>query len=147
VYTYYTLYAGHREMEVLVKTDNPKWDVQLCTGVQRVGADGKGKVEKDGLAASWGKDYPDYGKKDLYKPEAVGLAVYVPKHYMDGVAKDSLQWMCLLKPNKDGVIKYYVSFCADMEEENGCHSASEWYAYLDGWKKNVDEKLKIKISK
>ena len=133
VKTLYIMYAGHREVEVQVKSDAPLKDWKLCTGVQKIGTEPYGWVKKNGLAMSWGKDFPDYGKKDLYAPEAVGLAVYVPEEYMDDVAEDDLQYMCIMKLNKNNELKYYVTFCADMETEGGYHSAAEWSEYVQKW--------------
>ena len=146
--TLYILYAGHREVEVQVISDGPLSGWQLCTGVQKVGTDPYGWVKKNGLAVSWGKDFPDYGKKELYAPEAVGLAVYVPEKYMAETAEDELQYMCVLKLDKQNALKYYVTFCADMEKEVGFHSAAEWIEYVQKWmveKKN--ENIKIKKTK
>lgn len=146
--THYILYAGHREVEVQVFSDGPLAKWQMCTGVQKVGQEPFGWVKKNGLAVSWGKDYPDYGKKELYAPEAVGLAVYVPETYLADVAEDELQYMCVLKLDKQHTLKYFVTFCADMEKESGFHSAAEWIEYVQKWmveKKN--DGVKIKISK
>ena len=146
--TLYILYAGHREVEVQVISDGPLVGWQLCTGVQKVGTDPYGWVKKNGLAVSWGKDFPDYGKKELYAPEAVGLAVYVPEKYMAETAEDELQYMCVLKLDNQNALKYYVTFCADMEKEDGFHSAAEWIEYVQKWmveKKN--ENIKIKKTK
>ncbi|MBQ9639938.1 MAG: DUF4861 domain-containing protein [Bacteroidaceae bacterium] len=143
VRTRYILYAGHREVEVQVESDGPLRHLQLCTGVQRVGTEAVGWTQGNGLAASWGKDYPDYGKKELYQPEAVGLGVYVPADFFAGTAEDSLQYMCKLRMNRQHFLKYYVTFCADMEEE-GYHSADEWFAYLRGWRERMLRTPKIK---
>ncbi len=142
IYTYYILYAGHREMEVQINADEALKNWQLCTGVQKVGTEPK-HFTTSNIAASWGSDYPDYGKKELYKPEAVGLAVYVPEKYADKQVNDTLQYMITLKPSQ--FAKYYVSFCADMEEE-GFHSAEEWFGSLAEWKEELDNAVKVKIT-
>ena len=144
VKTRYILYAGHREVEVQVESDGALRHLQLCTGVQKVGDSPVGWVQGNGLAASWGEDYPDYGKKELYAPAAVGLGVYVPEPYFAGTAEDSLQYMCKLRMDKQHRLRYYVTFCADMEEEGGCHSADEWFAYLRKWREEMLLQPKIK---
>lgn len=89
--TRYTLYAGHRDVKVETRFDKPLPDHQLfCTGVQKIGIEPQGVLQSDGLAASWGRDWPDYGKKQLYPEQAVGLAVYVPTDYVYNTAEDSL---------------------------------------------------------
>lgn len=148
VKTLYILYAGHREVEVQVKSDAPLKNWKLCTGVQKVGPEPFGWVRDNGLAMSWGKDFPDYGKKDLYAPEAVGLAVYVPSPYLAGTAEDDLQYMCVMKLDGKNELKYYVTFCADMEQEGGYHSAAEWAEYVQKWALSLkDDGAKIKKSK
>lgn len=148
VKTQYIMYAGHREVEVQVRSNTPLAGWQMCTGVQKVGVEPFGWVKKNGLAMSWGKDFPDYGKKDLYAPEAVGLAVWVPGAYLDDIAEDDLQYICILKMDKQNSLKYYVTFCADMEEEDGFHSAAEWSEYVQKWMFAMkNDGVKIKISK
>lgn len=142
--TLYILYAGHRELEVQVRSAQPLSDMTLCTGVQRVGGSEVGYTHPDGIAASWGSDYPDYGKKELYKPEAVGLATYVPVPYFAGTATDNLQWMTLLRPDRKNCIRYYVSFCADMEQTDGYHSSEAWFQSLGAWKESLDNPVSVK---
>ena len=155
----YTLCAGHRDMQVEV-TFTPSMGKKpfekkfFCTGVQKVGATADAKVQnghkpqgmlkKDGLAASWGCDYPDMGKKQLWAPEAVGLAVYVPKEFINTTKEDDLNYLYVLQPDKNYSLNYYVSFCAD-KEEKGYHAAKEWFASLDDWKDNVSHPVKVKV--
>jgi hypothetical protein len=50
--------------------------------------------------------------------------------------------------DKQNSLKYYVTFCADMEEEDGFHSAAEWSEYVQKWMFNMkNDGVKIKISK
>lgn len=142
--TLYILYARHREMEVQVRSSQSLDDITLCTGVQRVGGSDTGFTHSDGIAASWGSDYPDYGKKDLYKPEAVGLATYVPVPYFAGCAQDTLQWMTLLRADRQNRIRYYVTFCADMEQVGGYHSSQAWFQSLSAWRENLDKPVVVK---
>ena len=158
MHQYYTLYAGHRDMQVEVQF-TPSLGKKLfekkffCTGVQKVGetADeatrkghkSQGVVKKEGLAASWGCDYPDMGKKQQWAPEPVGLAVYVPKEYISETKEDKLNYLFVVQPTKN-FLRYFVSFCAD-KEEKGFHSSKEWFASLDEWKDNVSHPVKVKV--
>ena len=155
---YYTLYAGHRDMQVEVQF-TPLLGKKLfgkkffCTGVQKVGETAdevtrkghtpQGFVKKEGLAASWGCDYPDMGKKQLWAPEPVGLAVYVPKEYISETKEDNLNYLFVVQPEKK-FLRYFVSFCAD-KEEKGFHSSKEWFASLDEWKDNVSHPVRVKV--
>jgi len=158
MYQRYSLYAGHRDLQVEVRFQ-PMMDVKVfdklfCTGVQKVGATAdeatrkghksEGFLKKNGLAASWGCDYPDMGKKQLWAPEPVGLAVYVPKDYIKDKKEDDLNYLYVVKPDKDNAIRYWVSFCAD-KEEKGYHSAKEWFASLEDWMEGVSRPVEVKV--
>lgn len=158
MHQYYSLYAGHRDMKVdvdfrLSQGKKPFEKKLFCTGVQKVGVTAdeatrkghksQGYVKKDGLAASWGCDYPDMGKKEQWAPEAVGLAVYVPKEYISDTKEDDLNYLFVVQPDKEPSLHYYLSFCAD-KEEKGYHTAKEWFASLDDWKDNVSHPVTVK---
>ena len=146
MHQYYTVYAGRRDMKVDVVLSR-RVDKMFCTGVQKVGvtADEEvrgghepvGLVGKDGLAASWGCDYPDMGKKQLWGPEPVGLAVYVPREYVRDCKEDALNYLYVVECDKDGRMTYYVSFAAG-KEENGPHSAMEWLEGVRVWKEGLE---------
>lgn len=153
MHQYYSFYAGHRDLKVDVMFDKPL-DKLFCTGVQKVGVTAEDSVRRghqpegilrnDGIAASWGCDYPDMGKKQQWPPEPVGLAVYVPTEYVAATKEDDLNYLYLLKAGKDASIHYYVSFCAD-KEDKGYHSASEWFASLDAWKDAIAHPAKVRV--
>lgn len=158
MHQYYSLYAGHRDMQVDVELCSAQDKMlmekkRFCTGVQRVGATAdeatrkghksQGFVKKDGLAASWGCDYPDMGKKQLWAPEPVGLAVYVPKEYVSDTQEDDLNYLYVMKADKQHHIRYFVSFCADKEEQ-GYHTAKEWFSSLEKWQDAVNHPVKVK---
>ncbi|MBQ6965030.1 MAG: DUF4861 domain-containing protein [Bacteroidaceae bacterium] len=159
MHQYYSLYAGHRDLQVDVmfrplQGKKPFEKKLFCTGVQKVGATAdeatrrghksQGYVKKDGLAASWGCDYPDMGKKQLWAPEAIGMAVYMPKEYITDTKEDNLNYLYVVKPDKDDSIHYYVTFCAD-KEERGYHTEKEWFASLDDWKDGVSHPVSVKV--
>ena len=155
----YSLYAGHRDLRVDVKfkpslQGKLSWGKKLfCTGVQKVGAtadkatrkghESQGYVKKDGLAASWGCDYPDMGKKQVWAPEAIGMAVYVPQEYISDTKEDDLNYLFVVMPDKEPSLHYFVTFCAD-KEERGYHTAKEWFASLEDWRDGVSHPMKVK---
>ncbi len=151
----YTLVAGHRDLKIDITFKN-KGNMRFCTGVQKVGVTATDSVRKghspegwihsDGVAASWGCDYPDMGKKQMWGPEPIGMAVYVPAKYVRGSNEDELNYVYEVAPDALQTMQYYVTFCAD-KEEKGYHSAKEWFASLDAWKKNIDNPVKIVVRK
>ena len=160
---YYILYAGRRECEVLITFDRPLGNETFATGVQKIGAKPEGFVHNDGIAASWGSDYPEMGKKEQFPPEAVGLAVYVPKQYIQSTVESDLNYLFVLGARGKTSLYYFVAFCADKEEateseppynhfaslddEAGYHNAQAWFAALPDWKENLEHPVTIKIKK
>ena len=143
VRTVYTLYAGHREVRVDIHLDRPMEAPFLCTGVQKIGVSdearqsnggiaAEGYVKPDGLAVSWGSDYPEMGKKEQFPPEPVGLAVRVPEEYISKVLTDELNYLIVIGKSGQQDFHYFVSFCAAKETE-GFHSAKEWFSHAEGW--------------
>lgn len=144
--TSYTLYAGHRDVLVEVETSEPLTeDRKLCTGVQKIGATPQGIMRHNGIIASWGCDWPDYGKKDLYKQQSVGLAVFVPKQFRYKNIEDSLQYISIINAAGRRTFHYWFSACADMEENSDCHSAQSWFKWLDTWRRRLETPLRICI--
>ncbi len=143
VRTVYTLYAGHREVRVDIHLDRPMEAPFLCTGVQKIGVSdearqsnggiaAEGYVKPDGLAVSWGSDYPEMGKKEQFPPEPVGLAIRVPEEYISKVLTDELNYLIVIGKSGQQDFHYFVSFCAAKETE-GFHSAKEWFSHAEGW--------------
>ena len=139
----YTQYAGHRDVCVDVYLDKPIKNPILCTGVQKIGASSdaysyNGGIKDEGfirggLAASWGSDYPEMGKKDVFPPEAVGLAVKVDSEYLVSSKTDDLNYLLVIGNPGQQHIRYHISFCA-AKENDGYHSASEWFKSLYEWR-------------
>ena len=137
----YTQYAGHREVRVDITLDRPMNTPFLCTGVQKIGTSEEaqnsnggirqeGFVTENGIAASWGADFPEMGKKDIFPPEAVGLAVKVPRQYVATTSTDDLNYLVVLGKPGIQTLHYYVTFGA-AKEINGCHNAQEWFKYVE----------------
>ena len=159
---YYILYAWHRECEVRIEFDRPLGNETFSTGVQKIGEKPEGFVHNDGIAASWGSDYPEMGKKEQFPPEAVGLAVYVPKQFIKSTTESDLNYLFTLGAQGGTSLRYYVAFCADKEapvELNmthrfaaldapaGYHRAQAWFDDLNAWKENIDHPVSVKIKK
>lgn len=152
--TWYTMYAGHRDVSVKVMFDEKLPDVRFCTGVQKVGATAtdsvrrgirsEGWVNANGLAASWGCDYPDMGKKAIWPPEAIGMAVYVPQRHIASTLTDDLNYIIVLDGKGKTELTYQLTFCAD-KEADGYHTAQQWFDSLEAWKQGIDNPVRISI--
>lgn len=103
-------------------------------------------VVEDGLAATWGSDYPEMGKKEQFPPEFVGLAVYVPKEFVKQYKEDDLNHLFILQAKGKKELTYYVTFGAD-KEKDGYHSAQTWFASVVQWKESLQRPVKVTVSK
>ena len=157
----YTMRAGHRDMRCNVIVSEAIEG--LCTGVQTIPAKG-GKdtitmvLENGILLASWGTDWP-VNDSIKYAKETVGLGVFIPKEYAGEAVHDKQNNLCLLKVesrktllDSDGhrqssVLKvernaytahFYLTVCGATKENHPvATNATEWYAYLRRWAKNL----------
>ena len=138
----YIQYAGHRDTDVEVLFDHDVSSFRFSTGIINV----KGSEEfsdKKGLRACWGTDYPATDTLK-WKRETVGLAVLVPREniYSEEPAnKDNYAYV--LKVNGKSM-RYKVSYCS-ANEDFGFKSATEWFAHLKAWKKQVESPVIVKV--
>ena len=142
--TRYTLYAGKRDCEVSISFNKPVPSHNFSTGIINV----KNSVEHSngkGLRGCWGTDWP-VSEKDAagHKRETVGLGIYIPQ-------KNVVKELTANKDNYPFVVgninrqfTYHITFCSD-NETWGFHSAKEWFAYLDGWKKELESPVTVSI--
>lgn len=142
--TRYTLYAGKRDCEVGVSFDKSIPSHNFATGIINV----KNSVEHSngkGLRGCWGTDWPVSEKDSAgHKRETVGLGIYIPQmHVVKELAANKDNYPFVVG-NIDRQFTYHITFCSD-NESWGFHSAKEWFAYLDGWKKELDSPVTINI--
>lgn len=142
--TRYTLYAGKRDCEVSISFNKPVPAHNFSTGIINV----KNSVEHSngkGLRGCWGTDWPVSEKDSAgHKRETVGLGIYIPQ-------KNVVKELTANKDNYPFVVgninrqfTYHITFCSD-NETWGFHSAKEWFAYLDGWKKELESPVTVSI--
>ena len=140
--TRYTLYAGHRDMEVEVFFDEPLGDEIFATGVQDI----KGSVsysDGKGLIGCWGTDWP-VNDTVKYAKETVGLATYVPQKYVVREAKDKPNYLYLVSNNGGDYIKYYTTFTSK-KEKFGYEDSDTWFNHIRAWKDELEQPFEVKI--
>ncbi len=125
----YTMYAGHRDVQVDVQLRNHDAADLFCTGSQKLEMDNHGFITADGLCGSWGRNVPDKAQADLI--EGVGIGVYVPAPYLYSIKEDSLNYLTIVQP-KLNAVRYHLAVCAGMERA-GFQSAEAWFDWLRGW--------------
>ena len=142
--TRYTLYAGKRDCEVSISFNKPVPSHNFSTGIINV----KNSVEHSngkGLRGCRGTDWPVSEKDSAgHKCETGGLGIYIPQ-------KNVVKELTANKDNYPFVVgninrqfTYHITFCSD-NETWGFHSAKEWFAYLDGWKKELESPVTVSI--
>lgn len=143
--TYYTLYAGHRDCEVSCVFSRPT-NNDYCTGLINV-KDSKEYSDGNGLRGCWGTDWPVSEKDSAgHKRETVGLGICIPrKNVVKELPANKDNYPFVVKPS-GRTLDYDIVFGSD-NETFGFHSAEAWFAYLQEWKKEVENPLKVKAGK
>lgn len=136
----YTQYAGHRDTDVDVFFNRDATDYRFSTGVINV----KGSTElndQQGLRGCWGTDYPSTDTLK-WKPETVGLAVLVGKGNVVAVPKANKDNYGLVVRPEGRHMAYKVA-CASANEEFGFHKAEEWFAWMEKWRTESEQPIRI----
>ncbi len=132
---HYTLYAGHRDVEVDIRIDGASPDATFCTGIQKLESQSTGFMQDDGLCGSWGDNVPEKGEPD--HDEWVGLGLYADKAYRKGMKEDEFNYLTLLGTDAGKHIRYHLTVCA-RREEYGFKDSGAWFDYLRLWKTGLD---------
>lgn len=141
----YTLYAGHRDAQVDVLFDAPLDKEVFCTGVQNITGHADMFSDHNGLVASWGTDWP-VNDTVKYKKETVGLATYIPKKYVVKETSDKENFLYTISAPGKSSFRYYTSFTS-CKETFGYPDKEKWFAYVQEWKKALEQPVKITIVK
>ena len=139
----YTIYAGHRDVQVDIQLAGPSIDDELfCTGVQKLEMDNEGLMElTTGLVGSWGKNIPDKAAEDLV--EGVGLGVSVDAPFLLAKKEDAYNYLTILHP-VNGHITYHLAICALMEQ-GGFKDAKSWFRWLQQWQADLNQPCTVRI--
>ncbi|WP_302973393.1 DUF4861 domain-containing protein [Phocaeicola coprocola] len=141
----YTLYAGHRDAQVDVLFDAPLDKEVFCTGVQNITGHADMFSDHNGLVASWGTDWP-VNDTVKYKKETVGLATYIPKKYVVKETPDKENFLYTISAPGKSSFRYYTSFTS-CKETFGYPDKEKWFAYVQEWKKALEQPVKITVVK
>lgn len=141
----YTLYAGHRDAQVDVLFDAPLDKEVFCTGVQNITRHADMFSDHNGLVASWGTDWP-VNDTVKYKKETVGLATYIPKKYVVKETSDKENFLYTISAPGKSSFRYYTSFTS-CKETFGYPDKEKWFAYVQEWKKALEQPVKITVVK
>lgn len=142
----YTLWAGHRDMDVDVHLSHPAKNIGFSTGLINV-KNSQEFSDKKGLRGLWGTDWPA-GAKDTIdkKQETVGMGIYIP---------DSIR-LKELPADKDnygfvigtaGHDMHYMLTYSSNNEDFGYHNSKDWFNYLKEWRRELKEPVSIKVER
>ena len=142
----YTIYAGHRDVDVDVRFNRDVSTLDFSTGIINV-KNSEEFSDHKGLRACWGTAYPSSEKDSVMHPiETIGLAVFVPDTYCK-------QEMPANKDNYGFVLHtnsrelHYRFLFASNNESFGFHSANAWFNFLKQWRKEVEKPIEINTNK
>lgn len=136
----YTLYGGHRDIDVDVTFNRNVPDLQFSTGIINV-KNSEEFSDKDGLRACWGNDWPATDTLK-WKRETVGLAIYMPAKYRVKEMEantDNYAYVVKADGNK---IHYSLSYTSD-NEDFGYHSAKTWFDFVKLWRKQLEAPIEV----
>lgn len=141
----YTLYAGHRDLQIDVEFDRELGQQEFSTGVERVKGDQTlSWRDGEGLVASWGTHWP-VNDTVKYAKETIGIATYVPKKYVAGEADTPDDFMYIVKAPGQKSLRYNTMFTSK-KETFGFDDSDSWIAYLPQWREELENPIKVTIT-
>lgn len=138
----YTIYDRHRDFDVEIDLKGASASDIFCTGVQKLAIDNEGFIDSDGLAGSWGSNVPDKSMKDI--SDTLGLGIYVAPPYLSSVKEDDVNYLTLLRADRQGKIKYSFISCA-LRDHTSPRTSQQWFALLRQWKKMKETPVKVTV--
>ena len=138
----YTIYKGHRDIDVEIKLDGAEKGEVFATGVQKVMNDNTGFILPEGLAGRWGNNVPDKSMASGVDPLGLGISVSSP--YLVKTLEDDVNYLTLVTPDENGVIRYTIVSAATRDEASP-KSYDEWKAWLGKWRKELENPVKVTV--
>lgn len=140
----YTLYAGHRDIEVSARFNKPAGKESFSTGIINV----KGSQEFNdhlGLRGCWGTDWPASDTLN-WKRETVGLGIFVPENCLvRELEANKDNYGFVVKANQeDNTLHYYLTYTS-ANEDFGFKNSKEWFSWLRQWKAILCAPVKVRI--
>lgn len=129
----YSMLPDSRDLFVEIQLEGYTPDDVFATGIQKLEADNVGFIQPDGLAASWGSNVPN--KKQPEWTEEVGLAIQIDPENIIEAREDEINYLYLLKPDKNGKIRYKV-IASGNREKDGFKDSDSWFSYIKANYKN-----------
>ena len=140
----YTLYAGHRDIEVEARFNKPADKELFSTGIINV----KGSEEltdHEGLRGCWGTDWPASDTLN-WKRETVGLGIYVPDECRScELEADKQNYGFIVKTDgRSNTLHYHLAYTS-ANEDFGLKNREAWFQWLREWKRRLQSPVRVKI--
>lgn len=123
----YSVCGNSRDLDVEITLKGYKDGDVFCTGIQKLEMNNQGFIKPEGYAASWGENIPDKNHPELV--EGVGLGIIVAPENIVKTIEDDLNYLVLVRPDKEGKIRYKV-IATGSREKDGIKSYKEWSKYI-----------------
>lgn len=123
----YSMKGDSRDLWVEITLDGYEDSDLFCTGIQKLESNNEGFILPEGVAASWGKNIPDKAVPDI--EDQVGLSIFIDPQYIVDSLEDDLNYLFIVRPDKEGRIRYRIVASGDREKE-GFKTADQWFDYV-----------------
>lgn len=141
----YTIWAGRHDFDVEVRVSDVTAADRFCTGIQKLETDNQGYLDAAGTAGSYGVNVPE--KKFPELTEALGLGLWVDPACVAGAKEDDYNYLVMLAPDTEGVMRYSVNIGA-AREADGYKTWDDWSRHLkEEWVPTKSRPVKVKINK
>lgn len=140
----YTLWAGHRDMDVDVHLSHPAKNVGFSTGLINM-KNSTEMSDKHGLRGLWGTDWPA-GAKDTVdkKLETVGMGIYIPDSILKReLPADSDNYGFEIGTSGTDM-RYKLTYSSD-DETFGYHNSRDWFKFLKEWRREIESPVKVTV--
>ncbi|MBQ7422631.1 MAG: DUF4861 domain-containing protein [Prevotella sp.] len=139
----YTLYAGHRDIDVDVFFNRDVQGIDFSTGLINV-KNSKEYSDKQGVRGCWGTDFPAGAKDSIAHPrETVGLGIFIPEEYRRSEKPANKDNYTFVIGTRDNSLHYKLAYTS-AKESFGFKNEKEWFRFLREWKKDIAESIIVK---
>lgn len=141
----YTLYAGHRDLDVDVFFNRDVTDRNFSTGLINV-KNSEEFTDHKGLRGLWGTDFPAGAKDSIAHPrETVGMGIFVPDQFRrseEPANKDNYGFVV----GTDNAQIHYKLVYTSAKETFGYKNSKQWFEFLKQWRKELEHPVVIEYN-
>ena len=123
----YSVKPDSRDLFVEIQLEGFNSEDLFATGIQKLESNNEGFITPGGLAVSWGSNIPDKNHPETV--EQVGLAIVIDPSILVEEREDDNNYLFLVKPDKEGKIRYKIISGGD-REKNGFKDAASWLSHI-----------------